>query len=239
MNNAKEKMRYLLPLCLRHTAGREAVHGTRRIGAEEFETIGGFMKMRIVVSLLAFLTLCGKSCVCAGHRERRIFSRAIPTCVKIPLNTSGIDSFSLNEGSASFAYHIKDWLSAVGQIGAYHNGNILGSGAWTGNAHRNVCVWSRISYHSDRRITPFAQILFGGAHAGESIAGGTSGSQNAFAMTVEEEAWITGSITRLSLRPLQVGRLMDRFQRGDNQQSENREEFAGCPRASVVHFLNL
>jgi outer membrane immunogenic protein len=139
---------------------------------------------------------------------------------------------TLNDGgSASFAYHIKDWLSAVGDIGAYHSGNILGTGV--DGTLTTYVFGPRISYHSDRRITPFAQVLFGGAHGGESIAGGTSGSENAFAMT------IGGGVDyrinhRLSLRPLQVDYLMTRFQEGttSNQTQNNLRVSTGI----VVHF---
>jgi hypothetical protein len=76
-------------------------------------------------------------------------------------------------------------------------------------------------------------VLFGGAHAGESIAGGTSGSQNAFAMA------FGGGVDyrinhRLSLRPLQVDYLMTRFPEGttSNQTQNNLRASTGI----VIHF---
>jgi outer membrane immunogenic protein len=187
------------------------------------------MKMRIVVSLLAFFTLCGGAAYAQDTAKVDIFAGY--SYVRDNPDTSGIDSFSLNGGSASFAYHIKDWLSAVGDIGAYHSGNILGTGV--DGTLTTYVFGPRISYHSDRRITPFAQVLFGGAHGGESIAGGTSGSENAFAMT------IGGGVDyrinhRLSLRPLQVDYLMTRFQEGttSNQTQNNLRVSTGI----VVHF---
>jgi outer membrane immunogenic protein len=187
------------------------------------------MRMRIVVSLLAFLSLYGGVAYAQDTPKIDIFAGY--SYVRENPSTSGIDSFSLNGGSASFAYHIKDWVSAVGDFGAYHNGNILGTGI--DGTLSTYLFGPRISYHRDRRITPFAEVLFGVAHAGASIAGGTAGSQNAFAMT------IGGGVDyrinhRLSLRPLQVDYLMTRFPEGtsSNQTQNNLRASTGV----VIHF---
>lgn len=187
------------------------------------------MRMRIVVCLLAFLSLCGGAVRAQDTSKVDIFAGY--SYVRENPSTSGVDSFSLNGGSASVAYHIKDWVSAVGDFGGYHNGNILGT-SLDGTLSTYV-FGPRISYHSDRRITPFAQVLFGVAHAGASITGGTSGSQNAFAMT------LGGGVDyrinhRLSLRPLQVDYLLTRFPEGtaSNQTQNNLRASTGI----VVHF---
>jgi peptidoglycan-associated lipoprotein len=185
--------------------------------------------MRIVVSLLAFLSLCAGAAYAQDAPKVDIFAGY--SYVRENPDTTGVGSYSLDGGSASFAYHIKDWLSAVGDFGGYHNVNILGTGV---DGTLSTYVFGpRISYHSDRRITPFAEALFGVAHAGESIAGGTAGSQNAFAMT------IGGGVDyrinhRLSFRPLQVDYLMTRFPEGttSNQTQNNLRASTGI----VIHF---
>src|SRR5260370_38356682 len=84
------------------------------------------MKLRVVVSLLAFAWLLG---VAAQAQERQtvdIFAgysylRANPA-------TAGFNSFSLNGGSASVAYNVNGWLGGVADFGGYHKTNILGRG---------------------------------------------------------------------------------------------------------------
>ena len=92
----------------------------------------------------------------------------------------------------------------------------------------------RFSYRSYHHFTPFAETLFGVAHAGASIGGGTLGtSQNSFAMT------IGGGVdyrinNRFSLRPLQVDYLLTRFSEGtpNNQTQNNLRASTGI----VIHF---
>jgi outer membrane immunogenic protein len=187
------------------------------------------MKLRIVVSLLAFLSVCGGAAYAQETPKVDIFAGY--SYVRENPSTSGARSFSLNGGSASLTYHIKDWVSAVADFGGYHNGNILGSGL--DGTLSTYLFGPRISYRSYRHFTPFAEALFGVAHAGARIAGGTSGSQNAFAMT------LGGGVdyrinNRFSLRPLQVDYLMTRFPEGtpNNQTQNNLRASTGI----VVHF---
>jgi opacity protein-like surface antigen len=57
-------------------------------------------------------------------------------------------------------------------------------------------------------VTPFAEVLFGAAHAGGGVF--TTNSQNAFAMTVGGGVDYRFS-RRLSIRPLKVDYLLTRF----------------------------
>ncbi len=91
-----------------------------------------------------------------------------------------ITGANLNGGSGSFAYNVTPTLGLVADVGGYRIGQI-------GNAPVNSTLVSylagpRVSYRHFSRITPFAQTLFGAAHAG-SGALGTAGTDNAFAMT--------------------------------------------------------
>jgi opacity protein-like surface antigen len=91
----------------------------------------------------------------------------------------------------------------------------------------------RVSYRSYRRITPFGEALFGVAHAGASIAGGSLGSQNAFAMTLG--GGVDYRLTnRFSIRPLQVDYLLTRFPEGtgSNQTQNNLRASTGI----LIHF---
>jgi opacity protein-like surface antigen len=187
------------------------------------------MKLRIVVCAVAFLSLCGAAAY--GQETPKLDIFAGYSYVRAnPGPTSG-DSFSLNGGSASATYHIKDWISGVADFGGYHNGDILGRKV--DGTLSTYLFGPRFSYRSYRHFTPFAETLFGVAHAGASIAGGTLGSRNAFAMA------IGGGVdyrinNRFSLRPLQVDYLLTRFAEGttNNQTQNNLRASTGI----VIHF---
>jgi outer membrane immunogenic protein len=84
------------------------------------------MKLRIVVSVLAFISLC--SGIANAQETPKVDVFAGYSYVRENPGPRSGDSFSLNGGSASVTYHIKDWVSAVADFGGYHNGNILGTG---------------------------------------------------------------------------------------------------------------
>src|SRR5258708_16751289 len=84
------------------------------------------MKLRVVVSLLAFASLLG---VAAQAQERQtvdIFAGY--SYVRANPATAGFNSFSLNGGSASVAYNVNGWLSGVADFDGHHNTNIFGTG---------------------------------------------------------------------------------------------------------------
>lgn len=105
--------------------------------------------------------------------------------------TSG-QAFSLNGGSGSVAYNVNNWFGLVGDLGAYHQGNVGANGF-------SLTVVSymfgpRISWrwHNPDHppITPFAQVLLGGGHASgtlytQSLGPGLAplGTSNGFALT--------------------------------------------------------
>jgi outer membrane immunogenic protein len=187
------------------------------------------MKMRMVVSLLALVSLCGGAVYAQEAPKVDIFA-GYSYVRENPGPTSG-DSFSLNGGSASVTYHIRDWVSGVADFGGYHNGDILGTGVE--GTLSTYLFGPRFSYRSYHHFLPFAETLFGVAHAGASIAGGTLGSQNAFAMAIGGGVDYRIS-NRLSLRPLEVDYLLTRFAQGtpNNQSQNNLRASTGI----VFHF---
>jgi len=75
--------------------------------------------------------------------------------------------FNMNGGSASVAVGINRWLSLAGEFGGYYTGNVQGTG-------NSLSVFPfifgpRFSYRRNDRVTPFAQGLFGGGHAGGTL----------------------------------------------------------------------
>jgi opacity protein-like surface antigen len=174
------------------------------------------MKLKLVVSLLAVLSLFGVSARAQDTPKVDIFAGY--SYLRENPSTAGVSSFSLNGGSASVAYNANNWLSGVADFGGYHNGNILGTG--TSGTLSTFLFGPRISYRRHERITPFGEVLFGVAHASASIAG-ASGSDNAFAMSVGGGVDYKLS-NRFAIRVAKVDYLMTRFsETGTGGQTQN------------------
>jgi outer membrane protein OmpA-like peptidoglycan-associated protein len=81
----------------------------------------------------------------------------------------------MNGGSTSIAFNLNRYLGIVADVGDYTNSEIRFQGAYkttvdVDDADGGVISYlfgPRLSFRNHRRITPFAQALFGGAHAGE------------------------------------------------------------------------
>ena len=174
------------------------------------------MKWKLLVSLLAVLSFFGAAAY--GQDTPKVDIFAGYSYVRDNPSPSGVNSFSLNGGSASFAYNATPWLSGVADLGAYHNGNILSTG--TDGTLSTYLFGPRVSYRHSSRITPFGEVLFGVAHTGASIAG-TSGSDNAFAMSLG--GGVDYKLTdRFAIRPIKVDYLMTRFSElGTGNQTQN------------------
>jgi len=103
----------------------------------------------------------------------------------------GAPGLNFNGGSGSLAYNFNSWLGAVADFGGYH---------WSQDGADATVVsylfGPKIAYRADK-FTPFAQALFGGARISGSVLTCrlsarvypqdgcvSSGSENAFAMTV-------------------------------------------------------
>jgi opacity protein-like surface antigen len=120
------------------------------------------------------------------------YLRAVPTLAE------GNRFVWLNGGSTSIAFNFNRYLGLVGDFGGFADsqlringsaspGNVVDS---SGNAYTYL-FGPRISFRKHDRITPFAQVLFGGVHASPvTISSGCSGAgctplpaENKFAMT--------------------------------------------------------
>jgi hypothetical protein len=175
------------------------------------------MKCKVVVSLLAFLTLFG-GVARAQEDASKVDIFAGYSYLRFSPSTAGVGSFNTNGGSASIAYNATHWLSGVADFGAYHNGNILNSG--TDGTLSTYLFGPRLSYRRYRRITPYGQVLFGVAHGSAKFAG-TGKSDNAFAMSVGGGLDV-GVSRHFAIRPAQVDYLLTRFnETGTGAQSQN------------------
>jgi opacity protein-like surface antigen len=174
------------------------------------------MKMRVVVSLLIFASLCGMAAQAQERKTVDVFAgysylRANPA-------TSGSNGFDLHGGSASVAYNFNNWLSGVADFGGYHNTDILGGGA---NSTLSTYLFGpRVSYRRFSRVTPFGEVLFGVAHSGANFLN-TTNSQNAFAMTVGGGLDYRVS-SHSSVRAAKVDYLLTRFNEFNTSNAQNQ-----------------
>ena len=80
-----------------------------------------------------------------------------------------------NGASGSLACNFNQWVGAVADFGFYHS-----SPSGVSLNTTTYMFGPRFSYRSPARVTPFAQVLFGGGHASAS-AFGVTGTSNPFA----------------------------------------------------------
>ena len=143
-------------------------------------------------------------------------------------------SANFNGGTGSLAYNLTPWLGVVGDVGGYH----WSQSSTDESANAVTYLFGpKISYRRGP-ITPFVQVLVGGAHlsGSETDCGtarvhheGTAGggcvnlSQNAFALTFGGGVdW--NATPHIGIRVVQAEYLMTRFNEvtGNNQQNNAR-----------------
>ena len=119
------------------------------------------------------------------------YLRAVPTMA------AGNRLVWMDGGSASLAFNVNRYLGLVGDFGAYTNSEMRFTGGYTATAdvnNANIAALTylfgpRLSLRKHDRVTPFAQVLFGGMHANQvTLANCTFSctflpSQNSFALT--------------------------------------------------------
>lgn len=186
------------------------------------------MKLKVVVCLLAFLSFTAVSAFAQDFSKIDIFAGY--SYVRDNPSTSGVSGFNLHGGSASVAYNANHWLGAVADFGGYHANNILGSGI--DGTVSTYLFGPRFSYRKYERFTPFAQPLFGLAHA-SGIGFGTSSTSNAFAASFG--GGVDLKITRsISFRPAQVEYLLTRF--SETTPSRETQNNLRVSTGFVIHF---
>ena len=143
----------------------------------------------------------------------------------VPQLAAGNRLVWLNGGSANLAYNFNRYLGIVADVGALTNSEVKFTGAYTStvdvnNTNVNVLTYlfgPRLSYRKYNRITPFAQGLFGGAHANEvaltpcTVNCTLLPSQNTLALTAG--GGLDLKVHRhIAIRVIQAEYLMTRFQ---------------------------
>ena len=164
------------------------------------------MKLKLLVCLLTVLTFAALS-ASAQESAPKIDIFAGYSYLQANPGVTGVDSFHLHGGSASFAYNFTTSWSGVADFGGYNNGNILGT--HNSGTLSSYLFGPRYSFRHFRKITPFGQVLLGNVHA-NTKAFNTTAAQNALSMA------IGGGVdyklfSHLALRPVQADYFLTRF----------------------------
>jgi hypothetical protein len=81
-------------------------------------------------------------------------------------SATNVPPFNSDGGSGQFVYNFNQWLGAVADLGAVHNGNI--AGARLDSTFANFLLGPRLTLRQSPRIIPYFQVLWGGVHAASS-----------------------------------------------------------------------
>ena len=121
--------------------------------------------------------------------------------------------FNLNGGSGSIAYNLSSWFGLVGDIGVTHQGAVAARPfSLTITTYQ---FGPRVSWRNHSHVTPYAQILFGGGHAGGTLYTTSLGTNNDFNFSVGGGLdWKVSH--RFGLRLAQVEYLHTQFLNGSN-----------------------
>jgi hypothetical protein len=128
--------------------------------------------------------------------------------------TSGGTSFNFNGGSGQFAYNTNNWVGIVGDLSGCYTSNGFGAGIIS------YLFGPRVNLHGHGRVTPFAQVLFGGARSIDISP------LNTFAMTVGGGVDFRIS-EHFAIRPVQVEYFLTKFTDGVSNQQNNFRYSAG------------
>lgn len=113
---------------------------------------------------------------------------------------SGVPGQNFNGGSGSVSFNPNSWLGIVADVGVYH-ASIEGTGF-------NVVSYTfgpKLAYRKNEKVTPFAQVLLGGAHISAS-----GESENGFAMALGG-GFDWNATTHVGVRVVQAEYVMTRF----------------------------
>lgn len=122
--------------------------------------------------------------------------------------TSGGTSFNFNGGSGQLAYNVNHWFGAVGDFGGYYTSN---------GFHAGIISYQfgpRINLRGHGRVTPFAQVLFGGARSIDISP------ENTFALTAGGGVEFKIS-EHFAIRPVRAEYFLTKFTDGASNRQNN------------------
>ncbi len=123
-------------------------------------------------------------------------------------------SYNFNGGSGQLAYNVNRWLGIVGDFGGYYTSDGFHAGVLS------YMAGPRVNFRGHGKMTPFAQILLGGARSIDNSP------LNAFAMTVG--GGLDYKISQhFAIRPVQAEYFLTKFSDGASDRQNNFRFGAG------------
>jgi opacity protein-like surface antigen len=131
----------------------------------------------------------------------------------IQVNDRGTE-YNFNGGRGQLAYNVNHWLGLAGNLGGYYTSNGFRAGIFS------YLLGPRINLRWHRKLTPFAQVLFGGAR------GIDNSPLNAFAMALGGGVEFKVS-EHFAIRPVQAEYFLTKFMDGASNRQNNFRYSAG------------
>jgi opacity protein-like surface antigen len=131
-------------------------------------------------------------------------------------------SYNGNGGGGQIEYNVNRWLGAVADLGGFL-ATSSGNGAFAG-AGLTYLFGPRVNIRRGK-VTPFAQVLFGGIRTTDGIAQST-GTENNFAMTAGGGIDVKVS-KHVAVRPVQAEYFLTKIPDGLNNRQNNFRFSAG------------
>jgi opacity protein-like surface antigen len=177
---------------------------------------------RMITFTMRSAMLCALVCVVAGAARAQAQGGQGAAEVAPRFEASGAFSymrgnaddsgggFNLDGGSGSFAYDYKDWLSFVGDVGAYHFTDL---GGGLSSTMYTYLAGPRLPLRRKHRLKPFVQVLLGAGRLNANSAGIHAG-ENSFATAIGGGLDFTIR-RRLEIRVIEADYLLTRFAHPD------------------------
>ena len=142
--------------------------------------------MRRFACLVGLLVLATVSAAAQDNSKVDIFGGYMYLRFSPNISGSGISSVNFNGGVGSVSYNPSKWIGIVGEIAGYHAGTIKSNGVAMPDTTSNAVTYlfGPKIFKSVGKLTPFAQVLFGGVHVSVSTPPPTPESENGFAMAL-------------------------------------------------------
>jgi hypothetical protein len=86
-------------------------------------------------------------------------------------NSGYVPDLNANGGNAQFTYNFSKWIGATVDVGSVTKGT-LNHANWDSTA-TSFTIGPRFSYHNHSRLTPYFEVLFGGAESSVSTEAAT------------------------------------------------------------------
>jgi outer membrane immunogenic protein len=178
-------------------------------------------KLNLVIALTLLVLILGLSTLAAPSANAQSIDAGVNyNYVHTNAPPGQCGCFSLNGGSAWLGLNLPHSFSLVGEVASQHGHDPQTLGDLT---LTSFLTGIRYSHKRTTHLVPFAEVLLGAAHAGGSLAPGSTdiaGSSNAFAMAAGGGLDVNIN-QHFSLRAIQADYYFTQFKNGVNNHQNN------------------